>query len=70
MTPRPEDDYSSPSDDRRRGHPPFTVSFGRAPARVFRRGSNQDIEVAGVPWPTVKSQTVSADYYVLNAAGV
>jgi len=36
---------------------------------VLRGGIEQDIEVTGVPRPAVKSQAVSTDYDVLNAAG-
>jgi hypothetical protein len=37
---------------------------------IFGRWSDQDIEVASVPGPAVKSQTVSADNYVFNVAEV
>ena len=49
------------------------TKFGQNACELFsilRRGSDQDIEVAGVSGPAVKSQAVGADYDVLNAAGV
>ncbi len=37
---------------------------------IFRRGPDQNVEVAGVTRPSMKRETVRADDYVLNAAGV
>src|SRR5438874_8060626 len=38
--------------------------------RVFRRGSNENVEIAGVTRPAVKSEAMSAHNHVFNAVGV